>query len=202
MQDYYNVTGYYYGSSNLLSSSTSRIINKLIEALNENDKLLHIIIIMMDKDVMADLKSYDYGASRNISNLVNWITRQYDIMIHREQLQIVEKKPGAVTRDDPIVIYTSMIHRVEIFHQDTQIASICKMRLKFNDILNEAVARQSENNHIMNFHSCNTLDHFDRSGNLSAKGKTALWYEIDDIIEKFESGDRRFTLLPQTSSNY
>ena len=66
------------------------------------------------------------------------------------------------------------------------------LRAKFNDALNDSVARIEQKNMMIN--SCNSVDHFDQWGNLSRKGKLALWLEIDDLLERFDGGDIK--LLP------
>ena len=197
--EFYNPKGYYYGISNWIGSATSRILNKLIKALNENDRLPKYIIFMIDKDIISNLKELDFGATRNLWNLLNWLTRQIDIAICRKKLQINEKKPGAVIDNHPTVIYINMIRRVEHFHMHSSIAKVCKMRSKFNEIINEIAARQG--NKIINLKSCYSLQDFDRLGNLSARGKTMLWQEIDDIIERFEDPkDDKITLEPRICS--
>ena len=72
---------------------------------------------------------------------------------------------------------------------------MCGLRPKFNDIVNEAAAKQKAK--IMELRSCNTLDYFDRQGNLSQNGKSLLWYKIDDLMERFEdTKDDRVTFNP------
>ena len=195
LHEYYNTKGYYYSSS-YIQSAISRMLNKLIEALNENDRLPRHLIVLMDKDIINDLQNFEFGATKNLANMVNWLTRQIDIFIRRKRLQIMEKKPGAVTGNNPKVIYVTMIRHQERFSRSSRMASICTFRRKFNEMLNEAAAR--ENAYVMNLHACTTLDHFDRQGNLSSWGKSAFWYEVDDTIERFDRRDPKYKLLPQS----
>ena len=192
--EYFNTKGFYYASANYMPNATSRILNKLIEALNENDRLPKYIVFLMDKDVVGDLKTFDFGVTKNLANIVNWLTRQCEIVIRRKQLQIMEKKPGAITEKQPVLIYATMLRQLEQFQHNSKLAAVCSMRNKFNEILNEAIVRQ--NNKIMHLKSCITLDHFDCMGNLSSKGKSEIWYEIDEIIERFDKGDPKMKLLP------
>ena len=61
---------------------------------------------------------------------------------------------------------------------------MCQLRSKFNDALNDNVAKNEH--HIMTINSCDSYEHFDRAGKLSIKGKRAFWREIDDLIQCFE----------------
>ena len=82
----------------------------------------------------------------------------------------------------------------------SKMAKVCKMRRKFNEIINEIAARQG--NKIINLRSCYNWEDFDRMGNLSARRKTALWHKMDDIIERFEDPkDDKVTLEPYVHSN-
>ena len=165
LHDYYNIKGYFYTAS-WVTSATSRILNKLIEALNENDKLPKMLIFVMNKDIISDLKDFNFGATKNLANIVNWLTRQCKIAIRQKKLQILKRKPGASISDKfPIIMYTTMIRRAEMYLRNSKIAQICSLRSKFNEILHEIAAKQDSK--IININSCATLDDFDRMGNLS-----------------------------------
>ena len=193
--DYYNSKGYYYQSNNWLESATSWILNKLTEALNENDRLPKYIVMMPDKDIIADLNDFEFGATKNIANLTNWLMRQCEIMVHRKKLQIMEKKPGAVIDNHPTFIYVNMIRRLERYPRNSKMADICKMRSKFNQILNEGARKQEHK--IINLRSCYTIDDFDRWGNLTPKAITAIWHEIDNLMDRYEDPeDTKVTLEP------
>ena len=53
-----------------------------------------------------------------------------------------------------------------------------------NEALNDAVARYDHR--ILTINSCNSSSHFDLWGNLSNKGYRSLWYEIDDLLERYD----------------
>ena len=66
----------------------------------------------------------------------------------------------------------------------TKTGLTCKLRARFNDVLNNSVAKIDQ--YIMTINSCNTFDHYDRFANLSPKGKRDFWIELDDLIDRFE----------------
>ena len=127
--DYYNRKAFYLENDSRRndSSATLRILNKLIDVLNSNDKLPRYICIIPDSDLIKDLKFYEFGARKNLTNIVNWLMRQCDIYIRRKRLQISEKKPGAVTNGQPTMIYLPMIRRIERFHRESTMAKICSL---------------------------------------------------------------------------
>ena len=96
LNDYYNVHGYF-TSSVMQDRATGRILNVLIEVLNQKQiarqRLPRFLVVVLDKDIIADLNSFKVGAVKNLATLVNWLTCQIDIVIWRKRLQIADKKP-------------------------------------------------------------------------------------------------------------
>ena len=111
--------------------------------------------------------------------------RQVDIAVQRKRLIISEKKPGTITKDHPTIIYTTTLRRPEKYKWPSKLASISALRSKFSSLLNECAAKQD--NKIMHLRSCCTIYDFNNLGNLTPKGKTQLWHEVDDILERFEN---------------
>ena len=85
-----------------------------------------------------------------------------------------------------------MLHRVGSFHQGSTMQGVCSLCPKFNDALNDLVAKIDQR--VMTINSCNTYDHFDKRGDLSLRGRTDFWYELDDLISRFDI--RKIKLLP------
>ena len=74
---------------------------------------------------------------------------------------------------DPAIIYVMMLKRPHQFEMGSKMEAVASLRPKFNEILNDAAARQ--NCHILSVRSCNHLDQYDHWGNLSHKEKLAYW---------------------------
>ena len=56
-------------------------------------------------------------------------------------------------------------------------------------------AEQRLNNKILSIRSLNNVHYFDVRGGLSKSGKEAYWWELDDLLDKFEMG--KVKLLPK-----
>ena len=194
IKEYFNVQGFFFRASHLLQSATALVINSVIEGLNTREKLPKIMLIVLDKDIIQNLDQLDYGVYKQLSAVVNWLTCQIDIAIRQKRLQLCEKKPGAVFNQRfPAVIYVSMLCRIKRYNRKHKIATACALRRKFNDILNESAARL--NHHVMNISNCSSPDHFDQFSNLTHKGKSEFWNEVDNLIERFDQ--RKITLQPK-----
>ena len=145
MSNYYNVKNF----NNLSAVGASarnamaRLINSTIEALNSSNTLPKMLIIIIDKDLIESINLFNYGAYKVLLQVVNWLTRQIDILIRWKRLQILEKRPGAVYNQyHPAVIYVMMLKHPHHFKEGSWIEVVCGLRTKFNAILNDAAARQ------------------------------------------------------------
>ena len=108
-------------------------------------------------------------------------------------MQLLEKRPGAVIDSGPTTIYINMIKHIEHYPEQSKMAKMCTLHGKFNDLLNDLAAKK--NNRILSIRSLNSQHYFDARGNLSRAGKEAFWWELDNLIQKFESN--KVKLLPR-----
>ena len=180
-----------------ISPAILRVSNALMEGINGNDRLPKYIIVVIDYDIIIDLNVFDYGAHKALKLHVDWIVNEFDVRTRRKKFQILEKKPGAVNDDHPTIIYVTMIKRVEHYKEGSLMAKVCSLRKKFNDLLNMAAARKEAK--VLTIRSCNSPQHFEASGALSTKGKLAFWWEVDELIERFEMN--KVKLLPRINNN-
>ena len=165
----------------------SRIINALIESVNEKDAILpKYILVVIDKDIINDLPDVDgSNIHKVLSTITTWVVHQLSVVIHRKKVDLLEKKPGALTGlGGTSLIFVKMLRRIGSFHPESRIKAVCSLRPKFNDALNDATAKIDQK--ILTTNSCNTYEHFDKDGNLSPKGKYEFWMELDDLVARFD----------------
>ena len=147
----------------------------------------------MDKDILYDVDSYQWDTYKVVYDLVCWFVRQTHMIIRRKHMSLYEKKPGAVAGTSGTkIIFVRMLCRQGNFNPNSKIANILALRAKYNDALNDAVAKIDQ--YMLTINSCNQYDHFDQWGNLSPKGKCAFWEELDNLIYRFDNG--KVKLLP------
>ena len=187
LEQYYNVQKYYPTTADLKTNATSRILNAAMDALNEEFRLPRFLVIIIDKDLLGDFKNLEFGTTKSMAKMINWLVRQVDITVHRKKRQIEEKKPGAIgSVNDPTIIYVDMIKRPIFANMHEKLKQAMNLRFKFNRCLHETLEQQ--NNKVLTIRSCTTPDHFDSMGNLTSKGMIAFWHEVDDLLEHFDRG--------------
>ena len=199
LEEYYNVKGYYPTVSDLKTSATSRIYNMVVDALNDDDHLPRFLVITLDKDVISDIKTFDYGLTKDLTIIMNWLTRKIDILVRRKKCQIKARKLGGISGDyDPVIIYIDMIKRPDNKQYSKRLTDICNSRYKFNVVTHETADQQDQR--ILSICTCNSYSCFDNSGNLTNKGKLHFWHEVDELLEMFD--DNRVKLLPRLHKTY
>ena len=192
IQEYYNVK-FLCDPLNAANNSTGRILNALLSGINEkNAHLPKYLLVVMDKDIIADIDATDSAAVQILQHLVYWLTHQVNIILRRKRINILEKKPGAVAHDVIHIIFVRMIRRIGQYSTESHLGAILSLRAKFNDALNDAAAKI--NQRILTINSCNAYEDFNSKGSLSDRDRTAFWQELDDLTYRFDTD--RVKLLP------
>ena len=198
IQEFFNVKKFENTRASGTKSATGRMINSLIDAVNTEKILPKYLLIIPDKDITNDFSDvFLDGMGPALQDLVSWFVCQIDMIIRRRRATLLEKKPRVLYGYATKIIYVRMLRRYGSFHANSKINGICDLRVKFNDALNNAVAKTEQ--YILTVNSCNSFDHFDRHGMLSTKGKSSFWYEVDDLIKRF--GINKVKLLPNPKNH-
>ena len=125
--------------------ATGRVINSLIEMVNTKKHLPKYLVVTLDKDIVNDLDVFQENAPRSVQDLTSWVVRQIDMVIRHRRQDILEKRPGALPDNyQTKVIYVKMLRRIGRFHENSRMAGVCNLRAKFNDALNDAVAKTNQ----------------------------------------------------------
>ena len=161
-----------------------RVLNSFIEALNEGRRLPRFLIVMLDKEIIEDINVFDYGASSEIIDNVNWLVRQIDIAIQRRKTATLAVKPGALYSTDPKVIFTTMIKRPLHFPTKSRMEKVVSLRTKFNNAINDAAYDRQHS--ILSVDVCDSEAHFDLLGNLNHMGQFMFWKQVNFLLQEFD----------------
>ena len=112
IRDYYNL--HVYHNNKLQTAGTdmavARVINNLLGAIMERKRLPKYLIVILDKDlIQQDVDVFEDDAAEVVQELVRWITRKIDVIFRRRKLDILDKKPGALTGFTPKVIHVRIV---------------------------------------------------------------------------------------------
>ena len=178
----FNISAYFNTTSSMVKGLAC-FIHPLVEALNEKQRLPKYILVIADKDIATTVKYADYGSTYLLGSAIYYIVRLIDIMLERHKLELYDKKPGAVLDNQPKIIWVRMLEHPQ---ESLKRNKILALRNKFNAVLEETLASNAPNLHLMSI-DVNKND-FDLLGNLTAFGKTMFWKELDRGLKKFDQG--------------
>ena len=196
LHEIYNVHTFteHLSSENVLACT----LNALMWGINEKKQLPRFLVILLDKDLISALNVFQDDIIPSLRDTVAWYVCQINIIIRCKRIDLLAEKPGSIYRADPSIIFVWMICRVDLnLYHGSKLDIVYSLWAKFNDSLNDAVDRIGQ--HIMTINSSTTAGHFDSLGNLSHKGKMALWLEMDDLLARFDK--KEIKLLPNPVNN-
>ena len=140
LQEHYNIRSFHELGKTRIQNMAARITNSITAALNQVHGLPHFLVIVSDKDILSAMNVFDEDIEPVLRKYVNWMVRQISILVRRKKAELLDKKPGAIYAGDPVIIFTRMIRRpANLGRAKTQ--KVYFLRAKFNDALNDAVAR-------------------------------------------------------------
>ena len=176
-------------------SAIERIVDSLMDAINAKGATIpKILVVVTDGDILLDIEDIfdEETAIQSIQRHTNWLVRKINTKIRRKRSDILEVKPGAVYGCETSIIFVKMIRRIGSFNENSVTGAVFSLRNKFNDALNDAVAKVDQR--ILTINHCCTYEDFTKSGKLSPKGKDEFWLELDNLIERFDNN--KLKLLP------
>ena len=167
----YNVKTYYNVNSSA-SKGVAHLLNPLLEALNDRARLPKYIIMIPDKDLIVESKSYGFGASYILGSAIYFIIRQTEMLLSRRRIDLTDKNPGALINDKYLqIIWIHMLKRpsrISLLGQGKALA----LRGRFNAILEERSFEGPSNLRLMSI-EVNEND-FDFTGYLTSSGKSNI----------------------------
>ena len=175
-------------------SAAARILNALMEAINSRPRLPRFLVIIMDFDIMKDFDFDDnlLKPYKDFYKVLHWLFRQVNLVLRRKKLLISDCRLGAMYGDHPTVIAVKLLRRVTTYSSAMKMGKMCMVRTKFNEAMNKAASEFGFR--IMNITDCNEETDFDVWGNLTERGKTAYWHQMDRLIKQFDL--HKIQLLP------
>ena len=181
----------YYGSS---ARGINRFLAPLAEALNDRRDcpLPKYIIYVLDKDLIDCLKGNKIETSIVMGAAIHYLLKQVDILINRRNTDILNIKPGAYSEIYPRIVWIRMLKRPNVKPVNTQ--KFFSLRRKFNSMLEERLLTAHEERHrIMSIEV--QSGEFNNWGDLTSGGKAQFWREVDQAMNKFDTG--KIKLFPR-----
>ena len=162
----------------------TRLVNCLVKALNDNNKLSRIILVISDINLLKhmDPDCICHGIKIISNEVCQRIVSQMARAVDTKKEILTSKVPGSVNHGEPKVIWVKMINRLHDAGSDDFLA----MRRKYNDMMEDTLV-DFKHHYVLDI--SDKIDDpawFLRDGTLNCVGKTKYWLTIDKAVEKFD----------------
>ena len=134
---FFNVHGFFQKKWSAVKG-LARILNSFTEALNTKPRLPKYVIIVPEKDLIRDINFFGFGASDVFSAAIIWLATEMETKVRRRTMQLLEKKPGALSIDTPKFIWVKVLKRP--YNSLQEFNHIMALRNRFNNALESTLA--------------------------------------------------------------
>ena len=129
--DHYNIQCKVPDIASKMRNSLGRMVNCLIEALNEKDRIPRLIILIPDWDIVKDINHYKFGISFMLGRSMNGLCQEFEKLLEIKVEELYKRKKGAIVAGEPKFIWVKMVKRPVKTEE-------MRTRHKFNDAMNDA----------------------------------------------------------------
>ena len=196
--EYYNIMAFWNSPTLQGLRVIARVLNSFIEALNKGCRLPWFLLVVLDKDIIEGVRSFNFGTAKEILDNIKWLVKQIDVMIDCKRLKITQLKLGAVYSTDPKIVLITMIRHPLQFPSNSQMEKVVSLRAKFNNALNEVALNAGHS--ILSIDACDSENHFDLLGNLNHYGQYTYWKQVNYLLENFDKKKVDLLLIHHRSS--
>ena len=166
-------------NSHSIRNTLARLINPIIDELNEAIRMPKYVIMVPDWDILRGMKNLDFGVTYMSGRSIVWLCSELEKLFDARRQDLYAKTKGSILSDEPYIIWVKAIKR-------PRRCDAMAVRHKFNDAMNNTIAHY-RNNHIMNVRVDQNL--FDLSNNLLPAGKIQFWCELNAQMKSFHKGE-------------
>ena len=142
---------------------------------------------------------FDDDSLEILKEITSYVCRRIATTIRQKRIAILEKRLGAANVCETQIIFVRMLKYEGKYHKESHMAGVVALRSKFNHAVNDVAAKIDQL--ILTVNSCNSYEHFDKGGKLSIAEKKAFWYEIDDLIDRFNRDKIKLKPNPHKKNN-
>ena len=183
LYQFFNVFSYYQNKLSCVRGIV-RILNALIEGLNNRHRLPRLVVFIMDRDFISHINYFSFRVTEVMETVFHWLAREVNKLIRRRKADLFDIKPGAILLDQTKIVWVKMIKRPYMDPQFQKFDSTFALRNKFNNAIKTVLADLKPINYILNI-KVDERD-FYPTGGLTEQGQRSFWREIDECLSLFD----------------
>ena len=177
---FYNVREFHLSKKYPRDHILARLVNAFIDGLNENPILPRIVLLKPDENIIQQIKYTGFGVSMIIGKCIHWLMNGVDDVINRRIQALSEKKPGALSSGEPIVVLVKLLERPTRDQYEL-------VRSKFNVFLGDTIQQIGGSRHkLIQPTEVNGIQRnmFDVNHNRHHEGRITYWRKVSEEIRR------------------
>ena len=156
------------------TSVPAQLVNCVIKATNELEKLPRIILLILDWDILRYFEHTSFGVMEITKKVVKWMVNTIKKAIEAKRDRLQKLHLGAMVANEPKIIWVKMINRLAAYDK------VLTVRRKFNMALENVLAKCS-NQYLKDLHpAMNNANLFTAPNYLNGDGCAVYWQELND----------------------
>ena len=108
--DHFNVKPYYPSQMPAIRNPFARIFNQLVKALNGEECLPKIIVMLPEKVLIEYINFFGFGISSILDSTIGWLVTQCNRIINTRFQKLAEFQLGCVCEGEPRLIWIKIIN--------------------------------------------------------------------------------------------
>ena len=190
LYDMYNVRCFTANPLSEMKNVATRLVNSLVKALNDYEKLPRMILVVPDWDLLNYFRFNDGNADQLIKTILKWIINNMRKAVDAKKDFLMKSKIGAVFEGEPKIIWAKMINRPGY----KRFNAVMLQKGRFNRILEDLLADE-KSHYLMDTNvATNDQSFFTDQETLNAEGCHRFWIELIEQIKLFDS--KKLSLKP------
>ena len=181
LYQFFNVSSFVTNPLSLIENKLARMINALMSVLNQNNKLPRLLIMIPESDLLEQLDFINSGKAIMIGMCFDYLINNIMKAIQAKKESLWQARPGAVTANEPKVLWISLINRKGDVSDDY--SSVVRIT---NEIIEEALTKHRNNFWLSLDNVFDEQYYFSSQGQLTGVGKVKFWRAVDQIVAQFD----------------
>ena len=167
LHEFFNIRPTFHTSISV-RSVMARMLNEIINALNEEVILPKYIIILPDKDLIEEANFGGFGCKVIFESMLHWIATNVERVLEIRKDDLKSKRAGAIlTDDEPSIVWVKMLTRP--FIRITDKGFVFAQRHTFNKLM-DSILPKYRNTSVIGFQINDEHNMFDLTGHLVGDG--------------------------------
>ena len=107
--EHYNASPLTTARTSQVHSPLARIHSALVNEINACKKLLRMIIIIPDQDIVKSVDFYKFGITMIFDKVLKWLVNEINKVVSTKKDELEKRRAGSIVASEPKIVYMTML---------------------------------------------------------------------------------------------